>query len=185
MIYYCREQEQQDKTDRYAQEMLRGYLDRSRRQDAPPEVPARLVPSLQLNYGYHRGDYPAFSFRVGRERLYVVKNIQEFLDHVDKGDTVVYGKGLTLDHSLQQFDAQSQAIIALLKEEASHYRAFKNSYYRYAYANDFSDSQIILVGEAFDKLFDLLSGQVVGLGRNESVHFCTEDPKVSLAVKAK
>ena len=185
MIYYCQQQEQQDKTDRYAQEMLRGYLDRSRRQSAPPEVPARLVPSLQMDYCYHRGDYPAFSFRVGRERLYVVKNIQEFLDHVDKGATTVYGKGLTLDHSIQQFDAQSQAIIALLKEEAGHYRAFKNSYYRYAYANDFSDSQIILVGEAFDKLFDLLSGQAVGLGRSESVHFCTEDPKVSLAVKAK
>lgn len=185
MIYYCQQQEQQDKTDRYAQEMLRGYLDRSRRQSAPPEVPARLVPSLQMDYSYHKGDYPAFSFRVGRERLYVVKNIQEFLDHVDKGATTVYGKGLTLDHSIQQFDAQSQAIIALLKEEAGHYRAFKNSYYRYAYANDFSDSQIILVGEAFDKLFDLLSGQAVGLGRNESVHFCTENPKVSLAVKAK
>ena len=104
---------------------------------------------------------------------------------MDKGATTVYGKGLTLDHSIQQFDAQSQKIIALLKEEAGHYRAFKNSYYRYAYANDFSDSQIILVGEAFDKLFDLLSGQYVGFGRNESVHFCTEDPKVRLAVKAK
>ena len=185
MICYCQQQEKSDITDRYAQEMLRGYLDRSRRQNIPPEVPARLVPCLQLGYSYHKGDYPAFSFRVGRERLYVVKNIQEFLDHVDKGDTVVYGKGLTLDQSIQQFDAQSQAIIALLKEEAGHYRAFKNSYYRYAYANDFSDSQIILVGEAFDKLFDLLSGQYVGFGRNESVHFCTEDPKVSLAVKAK
>ena len=185
MLYYCREQEQQDKTDRYAQEMLRGYLDRSRRQNTPPEAPARLVPSLQLNYSYHKGDYPAFSFRVGRERLYVVKNIQEFLDHVDKGDTVVYGKGLTLTHSMQQFDAQSQAILALLKEESSHYRAFKNSYYRYAYANDFSDSQIIMVGEAFDKLFDLLLGQDVGFGRSESVNFCTGDPQVSLAVKAR
>ncbi len=185
MIYYCREQEQQDKTDCYAKEVLRGYLDRSRRQNTQPEVPASLVPSLQLDYRYHKGDYPAVSFRVGRDRLYVVKNIQEFLDHVDKGDTVTYGKSLTLTHDLQQFDAQSQALIALLKEEASHYRAFKNSYYRYAYANDFSDNQIIIVGESFDKLFDLLSGQDVGLGRNESVHFCTENPKVSLEIKAK
>ncbi len=183
MIYYCRVEKNTGKTDYYAQEILRGYLNRSRKQSAPPEIPARLVPSIQRNSAVYKGGYPTFSFCVGRNKLYVVKNIQEFLDHVEKGEEVSYGKSLTLDHSLQQFDTQSQAIIALLKNESSHYRVF-SKYYPYSYTNGVSNNQIALAGDSFDKMFDLLLGQDIACNKTSYIHFCQEDPKVKLSIEA-
>lgn len=184
MIYYCREEKNASRTDYWAQEMLRGYLDRSRRQSAPPETLARLVPSIQRNLISYKSDYPTFSFYVGRDRLYVVRNIPEFLGHVDKGEETSYGKGLTLDHSLQQFDTQSQAIIALLKNENSHYRVYTKQY-PYSCTNGASSNQITLAGDSFDKMFNLLLGQDVMYNKTSHVHFCQDDPKVKLSIEAR
>lgn len=115
MIAYVQDspKEVSSQSDYYAQALLKRYLDKSKQKSDMPEVSARLVPVMDIKSQY-QDDYPAFSFRVGREKLYVVKNVREFLSNVDQRNTTVYGKGLTLDHSIEQFDPRSQEMIALM-----------------------------------------------------------------------
>lgn len=89
-------------SDWRAQRLLQSYLQKSQR-TAAPDGDVRLVPQIDNVYVRHR-DYPTFTFRVGRDKLYVVKNVRDFLTNVAQRKTLVYGKNLTLDHSLEQFD---------------------------------------------------------------------------------
>ena len=84
-------------SDRYAQRMLQRYLQITQEPTEPSQKPIRLCAVLRDGYGR---EYPSFSLRVGYDRLYSVQNIREFLDNVSQRRTVVYGKGLTLDHSI-------------------------------------------------------------------------------------
>lgn len=143
------------RSDRYAQALLQRYLQKSREQPTLPAVPARLVPLLRTVP--YQG-YPAFAFRVGREKLYVVKNIQDFLRNVDQRRTEAYGKNLTLDHSIEQFDVRSQAMIELLMNEYGQFRSL-SAYYQDDTASRSEKNTITLTGDSFDRWFDLLKGE--------------------------
>ena len=48
------------------------------------------------------------TFKVGAEKLYVIKNISEFLVHVTSKDRVRYGKNCEFVHSMDAFDEASR-----------------------------------------------------------------------------
>lgn len=94
MIAYVEEDRDQSgpaRSDRYAQALLRNYLRGTEPAAKAPEVPARLEPTLHFPDPDDRG-YPDLSFRVGRDKLYAVKNIENFLVNVEKRQTESYGK---------------------------------------------------------------------------------------------
>ena len=82
-------------SDSCARWMLQRYLQITQESIEPSQQPARLTAVMRTEYGCY---YPSFSLRVGYDRLYSVQNIREFLDNVSQRRTVVYGKGLTLEH---------------------------------------------------------------------------------------
>ena len=55
------------------------------------------------------------SFKVGAEKLYVMKNISEFLAHVSSRDRVRYGKNCEFVHTMDAFDEASREIIGFLR----------------------------------------------------------------------
>lgn len=55
------------------------------------------------------------TFKVGAEKLYVIKNISEFLVHVTSKDRVRYGKNCEFVHSMDAFDEASREIIAFFR----------------------------------------------------------------------
>ena len=167
------------RSDRYAQALLQSYLQKSREQQpALPDVPARLVPQLHTVYRGH----PMFTFRVGREKLYVVKNIRDFLDNVDLRRTESYGKNLTLDHSMEQFDARSQAMIELLMNEFSQFRSMSGSLYS-RYESGDEKNRITLTGDSFDRWFDLLEGEPLEAEWGNNLRLLREDPQVGIRVE--
>lgn len=165
-------------SDRYAQALLQSYLHKNWKQPVPPAVPARLVPRLHADYR----DYPAFTFRVGRDKLYVVKNIREFLNNVDQRRTESYGKGLTLDHSIEQFDARSQAMIELLMNEFSQFQSMSPLYFT-RYESNEEKNQITLAGDSFDRWFDLLEPEPLESKWGENLRLRREDPQVGLRIE--
>lgn len=166
-------------SDRYAQALLQSYLQKSREQQpALPDIPARLVPQLHTVY---RG-YPAFTFRVGREKLYVVKNIRDFLNNVNQRRTESYGKNLTLDHSMEQFDDRSQAMIDLLMNEYSQFRSMSGSLYS-RYESGDEKNRITLTGDSFDRWFDLLEGEPLEAEWENNLRLLREDPQVGIRVE--
>ena len=167
------------RSDRYAQALLQSYLQKSREQQPTlADVPARLVPQLHTAY---RG-YPMFTFRVGREKLYVVKNIRDFLNNVDLRRTESYGKNLTLDHSMEQFDARSQAMIELLMNEFSQFRSMSGSLYS-RYESGDEKNRITLTGDSFDRWFDLLEGEPLEAEWGNNLRLLREDPQVGIRVE--
>lgn len=167
------------RSDRYAQALLQRYLQKSREQQpALPDIPARLAPQLHTVY---RG-YPAFTFRVGREKLYVVKNLRDFLNNVNQRRTESYGKNLTLDHSMEQFDDRSQAMIELLMNEYSQFRSMNGSLYS-RYESGDEKNRITLTGDSFDRWFDLLEGEPLETERGNNLRLLREDPQVGIRVE--
>ena len=135
---------------------------------------------MRTEYGCY---YPSFSLRVGYDRLYSVQNIREFLDNVSQRRTVVYGKGLTLEHNLELFEPKAQAMIRLLMNEYGRYRALGSSSYYMGYEPpDYRKNEITLTGDSFDRWFDLLSDAPVDCAGSEPLTLTQADPQVRLQI---
>ena len=148
-------------SDGRVSQILKAYRNRS-----GPSVDAtrqaRLIP--QIWPSDRERAYPMLTFQVGFDRLYVVKNVRTFLEHVNKEEEVTYGKGLTLCHALAQFDEQSQALITLLMNEFRNFRSFETSYMIYdSYGSQMGNrGGIQLTGESFDRFFQMYLHQDLG-----------------------
>lgn len=172
-------------SDAYAQWLLRSYMEKAKSGDAS-DAKAHLVPRIFPGY---MGEHPSFSFTVGFERLYVVRDIRKFLDSVSHRETVQYGKGLTLYHGLEQFDTLSQGLIGVLMDQFTTYRSMRTrlgyyDYDNYLWGQGSDKGQITLNGSAFDRWFDLLEGHTVESGRaGNEVTFLRETPSVFVSLK--
>lgn len=172
------------RTDRYGQQLLKSYMDR----DSVPvleETPAHLVPRLVPGY-LSRKEYPALAFRMGREKLYAVKNIRSFLEDVQYGRTVALGKNVTLNHSIGQFDDYSKALIRILMNEFPEFRSMGWGYASgFGYQNYSSQkNEIVLTGDGFDRFFNLFFGQQLEVGKG-TILLCEGDPQVTLKLQKK
>lgn len=132
--------------------------------------------------------YPTLTFQVGFDRLYVVKNVKTFLEHVSKEEEVTYGKGLTLCHAMAQFDEQSQALIALLMNEFRTFRSFEPGYGiydNYSYGGYLGNKGgIQLTGEPFDRFFQMYLHQDLGSTRwNPSIVLEDGNPPVAMQLQ--
>ncbi len=110
-----------------------------------------LVPILNLVCSHQ---YPTLTFQVGREKRYVVKKIQEFLQHVERGDTVTYGKSLTFCHHIHQFTEPSQKLISILMDQYEQFGSYQKKYQPYHPTRDLSFVE--LNGGSFDRFFTLM-----------------------------
>jgi len=176
------------KSDQMAERMLRTYVERGSRQ--PQQIPnklARLVPCLHP--GGYSGDYPSFSFQVGFEKLYVVRDVKKFVDNVLRGETASYGKGLTLCHAPEQFDTRTQALLNVLTDQFLNGRTMKSSVYSGYYetvlfSGYHQKSQITLTGSAFDRVFDLLRDEPVASDSSKREYrLDIRDPDVTLSLE--
>ena len=69
-----------------------------------------LVPRLQ-----RKGEELHLSFRVGSEKLFVVKNLPDFCRHVRAGETDLYGSRTYINHHINHFDEESRKWIHFLE----------------------------------------------------------------------
>lgn len=170
------------KSDSNALQMLQSYQQRS--EGMAPEH-AHLIPRLHTSFS---GSYPAFTFQVGFDRPYVVRDLLEFLRNVNNRATASYGKGLTLYHGIEQFDARSQVLIRLLWDQFYEFRTLSASGYYYGSPGYQTSrkNEIIFQGSSFDRLFDLLRGeQIKNTDTNMLIRFIEGDPEITLRIKKK
>ena len=168
-------------SDQYARTLLQSYLRKSQELSEPPEQPVHMAALLHTERG---SGYPSFSFRVGRDKFYSIRNIRDFVDNVEHRKTDVYGKGLTLDHSLEQFEPKAQEMIRLLMNEFGCFRSFhySSSFSSYDPLNS-RKNEITLTGDAFDRFFDLLSDAPLDHMGHVPVFLYQKDPQISLQIR--
>jgi len=183
MIHCARNSKGRVLSDWNARNLLKTYMERSSRME-PERADARLQPRLAGLYPLDH-EYPTLSFRVGREKLYVVKHLANFLTDVHRRNTVMLGKNVELDHSIESFDDRSRRLIRILMNEQEEFRAI-GSHHRNSYSySDYghSKNEITLTGDAFDRFFDLFCGEDVEIYSGGTIRFCAEDPRVAVKLR--
>ena len=154
---------------------LRHYSNAVEEAGEPIRLKPMILPAAE--------DYPAFRFQVGRDRMYIVKNVNAFAQAVYQKETVSYGKSLSFNHAIENFDPRSQKIIRLLLEEMGDFLTYhsRNSYYA---ESEPAGKYITFQGESFEQMFDLFYGESLSLdgSKTEFVTFEEWDPPLTLSI---
>lgn len=164
-----------------AKDLISQYVNRSTAINSATMRKAHITPYIS---DVRQNEYPSFSFKVGYDRTYVIKDIHEFLKNFTSGKVKTYGKNLTLKHSLSEFDDFSVKIILILIDSFNDLKTYNNpyrSYYDYGYN---SKDTVRLMGISFDKFFSVLEGSSVFFRSGNDFVICAEEnPEPSIRLK--
>ncbi len=111
-----------------------------------------LTPHLHLT-----GNRPTLTFTVGRDKPYQVKNLQRFVSWMEQGETVEYGRELTLIHHRHSFTAESRPLLNFLLTEVADSLAGPGV------VSTAGVGELPLTAGAFDRFFTLMQGQTITL----------------------
>lgn len=121
-------------------------------------------------------DYNSYqaSFKIGNKKLYVVKNIFEFIKVMDNNGQLEFGKGFMYDGSIHKFSKEDMKIIDFIREYANISEALNEGnnvgygfgYYGYnrgSSARLVKNKFIILVGPALRRFLVLASDKIINM----------------------
>ena len=150
----------------------------------------KLVPRLTRTE-----DGLSVSFRVGSNKLFVVKKLDEFCDHVKNSATAQYGSSTQINHSINNFTEDSRKWINYLKqivrEEEQFNQRLKESRYYYGQTRSGIGNSLDLFGWRLDQFYDLLGEESVEFEdkrdiRNKMLLHCgTGNPPVRMVIEEK
>lgn len=118
--------------------------------------PVRLIPRLLF-----RRQEVRVEFRVGRKRLYVVKDLVEFAEAVEKGSFVEYGRELAFYHGRDAFSEDSRELLDMVLELSDAYREHFIEFKKSTYATVPPLRELNLSRVRRDRFFALLAGSQV------------------------
>ena len=167
-------------SDDSASRLLQAYFQKEIQQEKP-ELQVRLEPVMQFDEVLN---YPRFRFRIGNDKMYLVKNIQDLTDHIYGQETVQYGKALCFRHTMDSFTPESRTLIKILLNMFPKYRSNHRSW-RHIDQNplEYDKRWIRFDGDSFERVFDLLSGQTVDREGGQGTYtFCEGNPELTACV---
>ena len=153
------------KTDSIGLNLIKTYTNNSTKQlmAAAVQNKTSLIPTIEIDYKNHI----ILSFKIGAERLYILRDLVKFQQDMLLGNTVQYGKNLTLLHEPGSFDEQSKAILQYFM---TYYNvnglayAGINGYY---YGTE-SKKYMYLTPFMFDKLIEIISDKTISIIKSQA-----------------
>lgn len=187
-----------DATDSYANNMLHGFRRRRpglEENEDTEKVKAEVTLEAFLE---DKGEGLQLGFKVGTEKLYMVKKLSEFVDCVEKKDQWKLGTKNSLDFSIAEFNESGKKYYDFLKNvvmqewrRSEYNRSLSwGGYYRFGgEAEDLKD-RIPLYGERLDKFFPLVTGKKIpvtvpqGRRKTEKTEWLFEEgnPNIQLTI---
>ena len=138
---------------------------RPERSAITPSGTLKLVPELNFTYDSRL----MLSFLIGRDKLFSVRSVSEFLDAVRTGATLAYGKNTVFDHGMEAFTEESREYIRFLRSRrGDEYPVYGKS-----------ASAVCLGENNIDDFFDILKEEKVLLNGTET-EICFSDPEFAL-----
>ena len=138
------------------------------------ETRVHLVPRLFVMTEY-RQISRWLEFRIGAEKLYVLRNLHDFLKQVANGDIVQFGKGLKLDTRHMKFaDETSEKLWGLLQRAQQTEREimqYSTGFSYYGYGNFLFDQKRFKLTPALLREFLAIMGDT-----SIEMHFEDEEP---------
>lgn len=136
-----------------------------------------LEPTLYLDKAAEK-----LEFRIGRQQMYVVKNVEELVGRIRQQSYYVYGKKLAFVHNQSAFTKEALELVSLLlKSEIA-----KDSYYRRV-----NDQRYLELDAGFlDELMRLYEGRKLMVdcllsGKKEETPVIRENPMLPVHIHAK
>jgi SNF2 family DNA or RNA helicase len=111
------------------------------------------------NYGA-KSTYSAITLKAGLDKLYIVRNLKEFLICMEKNKTIDFGKSFTFDPSIQCFKDDDIPVMDFINEIYQNEKLldFHNSY-ALNRQNFFKDKQVLLSDSGVKRFFDIIGNK--------------------------
>ncbi|WPS85928.1 DEAD/DEAH box helicase [Brevibacillus halotolerans] len=97
-----------------------------------------------FHYGYDRYMF-GLELKLGPKRLYVVKQIREFLDRMDRREGVIFSKHFAYDPELHSFQKENDEVLQQLVQISKNERMFQDTWNISVHANRKSDDRMLLI----------------------------------------
>ena len=101
---------------------------------------------------------------IGCGRMYVIKSVPAFVASCKREETVTYGQGLTITHSREIFDEESQAFLDFIIREEDLYAEISKRLSRqlqYTHRSQSSRREIYLTERNIDEFFTIMEGRIL------------------------
>ncbi len=169
-------------SDATAKMLLSSFLSDAEAAQASDGTVYHITPRVRLC----PSSYPLLSFNIGNDKMYVIKDIVEFLKNVKNRSFYSYGKRLAFRHNYECFDERSQRIIDILMDQYSDFlsTAFDpySDYYSCNYGYRQNKNEVRLTGSSFDKMFDLIKDSSWTTPGSGSVLLCDGEPQIRMTL---
>ncbi len=141
----------------------------------------------QIIYDKQIGDMK-IEFKIGKEKMYKIKNLSEFYTRMLNKETYSYGEKLEFLHTKESFEKDSRKLLDFILKYAEiikHANSNSNSNYRY-YGKVLSESSIIIGNSGIDELFDILKNKEIYMQKDyriQTIEFTEEKPNIEFKLK--
>ncbi|MEG2652172.1 MAG: SNF2 helicase associated domain-containing protein, partial [Ruthenibacterium sp.] len=169
----------EQKSDGLAVALLRDYAQQSMQETFAPACAVALVPTLDLSQRT-----PSVSFKIGCERMYVVKDILQLVSAVRTGEEFAYGKKFSFVHTLSAFSEKSTPLVSfLLTYFDENNKMYSGDYF--SYYGSGKSREMYLPPYMLEAFLHLYEGSFVSTGaggKTENYAVTVENPRLRLHV---
>ncbi len=140
-----------------------------------------LIPILELPFVE---THLFVKFKIGREKLYVLKDIYDFGKSLNKEKIFQYGKKFEFKHTISAFEDASKPLARFIEKKALEYEGYETLTDYLKISREYRN-RIALKSSSLDEFFDIMKDKVVKIEDYfsfESVVLVEEDPKLEFDV---
>ena len=140
-----------------------------------------------IMYDKLTGDIKA-EFKIGKTKMYRIKDLSEFYDRMIKKQLYKYGAKLEFVHKKEEFKQDCIELLEFVMKYAEiikYVNSNSNSNYR-LYGKALNDSNIIIDNSGLDDLFEILKNRTVEFEKDykqEFVEFIPENPNIEFKLE--
>lgn len=128
------------------------------------------------------------SFKVGFEKLFIVKDLVHFMDLVMKSETECYGSSTEINHGIQNFSKESRKWVEFVQSSVEEQQRLISSVEHLtwkSYSRKFQELE--LYGWRIDRLFELIEKSSIAFENRDTktkktLTSCVKDPKLVMNI---
>lgn len=146
------------------------------------ETKVSIVPKLMI-----RSKEVKLEFRIGRDRLYIIKDLVAFSNAVRQGALAEYGKNLSFHHRMDVFEEESRSLAGFILEIIGMYQEFYRHFRKSTFAAAPGIREINLNQVNRDRFFSEMLGKKLEIednqGMKRTVKISDENPTLTITVE--
>ncbi|HAD19673.1 MAG TPA: hypothetical protein DCF42_04670 [Lachnospiraceae bacterium] len=188
---YLKEHNPGDATDRTASRLLSAFGSRNYAQYAEEQAQRRADILLEPRI-LQEGENWQLTFRIGSDRMYVVKNLTELTEACRGRSVMKLGKTRSIDFALESFDHRSRKFYDLIEGQVRSMELLNQSLQgdRYYYGGELRlGKSLQLQGETLDEFYDQALGMRIpwqdknSAKKEKALRLEAEKPEITLRVQ--